>query len=126
MEFVKLSLSQNYKNYSYIDASSIKMSILGLFLTDDVGCHSSSFKEWGINDNWGDETNGNTTVLEKDGNYILLSDLYSEEETPTELKMTQQQFVQILTDWEEKVCKLKPKEVVIKYENDEFFIETQD
>ena len=27
---------------------------------------------------------------------------------------------------EETVCKLKPKEVIIKYENDEFIIETKD
>ena len=126
MEFVKLLLRQNYETYSYVDASIIKMSILGLFLTDDVSCHNSSFKEWGINDNWGDATNGNTTILEKDDNYILLSDLYSEEEIPTVLKMTRQQYVQVITDWEEKVCKLKPKEVVIKYENGEFSIETKD
>ena len=126
MEFVKLLLSQNYKGYSYIDASDIKMSILGLFLTDDVGCHASSFKEWGTNDAWGDSTNGNTTILEKDGNYILLSDLYSQEEVPTVLKITRQQYVQVINDWEEKVCKLMPKEVVIKYENDQFVLDTKD
>jgi hypothetical protein len=126
MEFVKLLLSQNYKGYSYIDASDIKMSILGLFLTDDVGCSSSPFKELAFNDNWGDACSGNITGLEKDGNYILLTDLYSNEETPSALKMTRQQYIQVITDWEEKVCKLKPKEVIIKHENDQFIIETKD
>lgn len=125
MEFVKLLLSKNYKSYSYIDVSDIKMSILGLFLTDDVSCDSSPFKEWAFNDNWGDACSGNITSLEKEDDYISLTDLYSEEETPTILKVTREQFVQILTDWEEKVCKLKPKEVIIKYENDQFVIETK-
>ncbi len=126
MEFVKLLLSANHKSYSYIDASDIKMGILGFFLTDDVRCGSSPFKEWAFNDSWGDECSGNITGLEKEGNYILLTDLYSDEETPSVLKMTRKQYVQVITDWQEKVCKLKPKEVIIKYENEEFVIETKD
>lgn len=125
MEFVKLLLSQNYKGYSYIDASDIKMTILGLFLTDDVGCSSSPFKEWAFNDNWGDACSGNTTSLEKEDNHILLTDLYPEEEIPTQLKMTHDQFIKLLDDWEEKVCKPMPKEVVIKHENDQFIVETK-
>lgn len=128
MEFIKLALLPlPSKSYSYKEASSIEMNILGDFLASDIGCGgSSSFKEWGVNDNWGDETNGNITVLKKDGSYILLSDLFSEEELPTVLKMTREQYVQVITDWEEKVCKLKPKEVIIKYENDQFVMETKD
>jgi hypothetical protein len=124
MQFIKLIMSP-HGSYIYRDASSIKMSILGLFLTDDVGCSSSPFKEWAFNDNWGDVCSGNITSLEKEDNYISLTDLYSEEKTPTILKVTREQFVQVITDWEEKVCKLKPKEVIIKYENDRFIIETK-
>jgi len=127
MEFVKLLLNQNYGNYSYGGASDEKMGILGLFLTDDVSCDPSSFREWGLTDKWkNDETNGNCTALEKDGNYILLTDLYSEDKIPTVLRLTKMQYGQILTDWEEKVLKLKPKEVLIKYENDQFVIETKE
>ena len=126
MKFVKLLLSQTYQGYSYINASDIKMSILGLFLTDDIGCSPSLFKEWTFNENWGDACSGNITGLEKEDNYILLTDLYSEEEVPTVLKMTREQYVQVITDWEEKVCKLMPKEVVIKYENDKFIMEIKD
>ncbi len=43
---------------------------------------------------------------------------------PTEVQMTIKQFVQLLDDWENKVCKLRPKEVIIKYEDGEFIIET--
>ena len=125
MEFVKLT-SSLHGGYLCKNASNIEMTILGRFLTSDVGIGSSGFKKWGLTDSWGDACSGNLTALEKDNDYILLTDLYAEEETPTELKMTQKQFVQILTDWEEKVCKLKPKEVIIKHENDEFVIETKD
>jgi hypothetical protein len=122
MEFIKLIISP-YKSYIYKDASNIEMTILGHFLATDIGCTSSPFKEWGFNDNWGDACSGNITALEKDDNYILLSDLYSEEKKPTVLKMTRQQYVQVISDWEEKVCKFKPKEVLIKYENNQFIIE---
>ena len=126
MDFVKLLISSSGR-YSYNGASNIEMNILGDFLASEIGCgYPSSFKEWGINDNWGDETNGNLTILKKDGNYILLGDLLSEELVPTMLRMTRKQYVQVITDWEEKVCKLRPKEVIIKHENDEFIIETKD
>jgi hypothetical protein len=39
--------------------------------------------------------------------------------------MTKQQFVQLLDDWQEKVCKPMPTEVIIKYENNQFIIETK-
>jgi hypothetical protein len=40
--------------------------------------------------------------------------------------MSGQQLIQLLDDWQEKVCKLKPKEVLIKFENGEFSIETKE
>lgn len=124
MDIVKFFLDENYGNYSSQDASNIAMCILGGFLASDV-YHPSSFMEWGLTNEWHDETNGNCTFLKKEGNYILLSDLYSEETVPAVLKLTKEQYKQILTDWEEKVLKLKPKEVTITYENDEFVIETK-
>jgi len=99
------------------------MNILGDFLASDVS-RPSSFINWAL-DSESNHACANLTDLDKENDYILMSDLYSEEETPAELKMTQKQFVQILTDWEEKVLKLKPKEVTITYDNDEFLIETK-
>ena len=126
MDTVQFLLNISDGDYSTKNASNIEMCILGDFLASDIGCnYPSSFKEWGFNDRWGEETNGNLTFLEKHGNYIFLSDLYSEENIPTKLKMTREQYMQVITDWEEKVCKLKPKEVIIKYENDQFIIETK-
>ena len=124
MTVVKFFLDEKYGGYSCKDASNIEMCILGGFLASDV-YHPSSFIEWGLTNQWNDETNGNCTFLKKEDNYVLLSDLYSEEAVPTVFKITKEQYKQILTDWEEKVLKLRPKEVLIKYENDEFTIETK-
>lgn len=124
MNSVKLILSTNNEYYSYQDASSIEMCILGGFLTSDVGFHPSFFKKYAFN-NEQQYTSANLTSLEKENGYILLNDQYSEEEIPTFLKMTWDQFVKLLDDWEEMVCKREPKEVIIKHENDEFVIETK-
>jgi len=124
MEFVKLLLSQNYEGYSYINASNIEMGILGLFLTDDVRYRPSLYKEYAFNDQQ-QYTSANATSLEKQNGCVLLRDQYPEEENPTTLKMTHDQFIKLLDDWEEKVCKLEPKEVIIKHENDQFIIETK-
>jgi hypothetical protein len=125
MDFVRLTLLAYGNSYRYIDATDLKMYIFSRFLTDDVGCYWPSFKKWALN-NFETETSSNITSLRKENGYIYLSDLYSEEDVPTELKITVQQFVQLLDDWEAKVCKKKPKEVTIKYENDQFTIETKD
>ena len=126
INIVKFFLDEKYGRYSCKDASSIEMCNLGHFLVTDIGCSPSPFKEWALNDNWGDSCSGNITGLEKEDNYILLTDLYSDEEIPSTLKMTRQQYVQVITDWEEKVCKLKPKEVTITYDNDQFIMKTKD
>jgi hypothetical protein len=44
---------------------------------------------------------------------------------PPGLKMSRFQFVKLLDEWQEKVCRHQPKEVIIKHENGEFFIETK-
>lgn len=124
MDNIKFFLDINYGDYSYTDASSIEMCILGRFLTSDVRSHPSSFKEFALN-NLEKYTSSNATSLEKQNNYILLRDLYPEEGYETQLKMTHYQFIKLLNDWEEKVCKLEPKEVTITYDNDEFAIETK-
>jgi hypothetical protein len=122
MEFVKLLLSHSYEGYSYINASDIKMGNLGIFLTDDVRFRPSFYKKYAFNDQQQYMTS-NATTLEKQDGYILLRDQYPEEEIPTNLKMSRDQFIKLLDDWEKKVCKLKPKEVTITYCNDEFVIE---
>ena len=85
MSIVKFLLDQNFGNYCSYDASDTKMSILGLFLTDDASYYPSSFKEYALN-NKEKYTSSNATALEKENGYILLTDLHSEEDIPTILQ----------------------------------------
>jgi hypothetical protein len=123
MNYVKLIYSNG--TYSYKGASSIEMDIIGFFLASNVGCYWPSFRQFALN-NHEKNTSGNTIYLEKENGNVLLSDLYSQEKQPTQVKMSNQQYIALLDDWQEKVCKLKPKEVIITYDNDQFSIEIND
>lgn len=123
MNFVKLKYTG--KNYAYNGASNIFMDILSNFLSSDVQCMNINFyKRWALNENHYDVTGGNITSLKKENGLAYLIDLYSEEKVPTELTMTINQFVQLLDDWDNKVCKPRPQEVTITHHNDQFIIET--
>jgi hypothetical protein len=122
MEFVRLSISPT-KRYFYKGASTIEMNILGDFLASDVGYRSASFKEWVFN-YASQNACGNLTALKKNDNDILLSDLFSEKQPASVLKIPCQQFMQLLTEWQEKVCNSQPQEIVIKHDNNQFIIET--
>jgi hypothetical protein len=138
MNFVKLALS-SYGSYSYQESSSTEMDALGFFLATDVGCGKQewpTFKDWASADKddphsgFNEIIGGNVTFLEEDGNgdIHIVDDTGSNDDEeyyiPSRIKVTRQQFVQLFDDWQEKVCKHKPKEVIIKYENDQFIIET--
>ena len=104
------------------------MVFLGRFLAIDVGCTrggSPTYAEWAFQDKWGTGFSGNTTRVEKEDNHVLLSGVFPEEEIPPKLKISRQQFVDIIEEWYEKVCKYKPKEVTIKHENGNLFIEVK-
>jgi hypothetical protein len=127
MEFVQLKLMPT-KRYAYNDASNIEMNLLGRFLSTDVGCSkrgSPTYVEWAFQDTWGTSFCGNAICVEREGDFIFLSDVFPEKENPTKLKMPRQQFVDVIDEWFDKVCKHRPGEVVIKHVNDQFFIETQ-
>jgi hypothetical protein len=123
MDFVKLQYDNGF--YRYKSGSNAQMDILGNFLASDYDCTWSSFKEWALDSNWRGAS-GNITMVEKDNGYIYLSNLYADEDEPTELCMTVQQFVQLLDDWRTIVCPKKPKEVIIKQSNNQFILEVHD
>ena len=125
MNYIRLIYDR--ESYDCKDSSSIEMDILGHFFSSDVGCSDKgwpSFKDWALDDSLGMGVGGNITFLEKEGDYVYLTDAYSLEKVPTEVKITRQQFAQLFDDWQEKVGKPKPKGVIIKHENDQFTIET--
>jgi hypothetical protein len=125
---IKLLLDSRYGTY-YLkdDAYTGGMDILGNFLAIDVGCSGvMTFKAWALIDKrdpkncFAYSINGEATQLSDGCNNIYLT------EKPVKLRMTRRQFVELLDEWQEKVCKQKPKKVIIKHKNDQFFIETLD
>ena len=132
MEFVKLILSP-YGSYSYRGASNAEMGILGCFLSTDAEYDWPLFKEWALadkkdpNSKFTYSTGANRTYLEElEDGYMYLTDKDSEENGPMGLKISREQFVQLLDEWREKVCEKKSKKVIIKHENNQFIIETTD
>jgi hypothetical protein len=111
--------------YSGIETSNVEMCILGNFLTSDVRCRVDDFfwEDW-FYDAKNESCGGNITQLYKEGEYIELED-----ECPIEefahivVRMRRDQFIKLLNDWKEIVCKNRPQEVILRYENDEYTVE---
>lgn len=130
MNFVELRLFP-YQSYTYHKASNTEMGILGSFLSSDVGCGGRIYKEWALADKEAPDCkfyygcSGNTTrLLEEDDGYIYLGENMPEA-VPELLKISRQQFVQLLDNWWEIVCSnSKPNIIIIKEENGQFTIET--
>ena len=102
----------------------IARQVLGMFLAREVSGDVAFFRKWFFDPKY-TCIDGNTIELDKEKGYIFLRDTYSQEKVRTILKIPNQRFLKLLDDWEEKVVKLKPQEVIIKFENDEFIIETK-
>ena len=113
--------------YKYHDSSCPEMGLLGIFLTNDVGCQdishtiilfTSDSKLW-------DKDDKIIKLTENEEGSIILTDKYSTLQDPCALKIPKEYLLSIIEKWREKVCKTKPKEVIIKYENDQLSIETK-
>src|SRR5271170_5497796 len=132
MEFVQF-LNNVCGRFVSQNSSNIEMCILGDFLSSDVGCHNFIYKQWAMADKLDPNSEfwwtagGNVTFMEeKEDGFIYLSSSVplEEDEKLIEFKLTKEQFIKILDDWEQ-VSKLMPSEVIIKYENDKFIFETK-
>jgi hypothetical protein len=137
MEFVTFVLRNN--SYEFNGASDVGMTVLGRFLTDDVGClieykNYDGFKDWALADKqdssneYGYAISGNATLLDEadDGKTVYFTDITSFGNEIPAIEMSRYQLVKLLDEWREKVCKPKPKVVIIKLEHGEFSIETKD
>jgi hypothetical protein len=123
MDFVKFVYDG--RSYNYAGSNSLKMAILGSFLSSDASTNISSYKDWAVNSP-NLSACGNLTSLNKKNERIFLSDLYSEEAFPTEIEIKLTQFIKLLDDWHSKVSEKIPKEVTINFNNDIFAIETSE
>jgi hypothetical protein len=112
---VKFELNPSHGNYTSVKSSNVEMCTLGNFLAADVGCCKALFfKRWALADKEDPKSEfnysigGNATYLEEDdnGDIHLIDDIGSDEDdiyyVPAHFKMTKQQFVQLLDDWQEK------------------------
>ncbi len=137
MDYAKIVYDNGF--YTYRGGTTSAMDVLGIFFASDVGCSKQewpSFRDWALADKndprnkFGYTIGGNATFLEEDAdsNIHLIDDTGSDPDdidyVPARITMKRKQFVQLLDDWESKVCKNNPKEVLIKHDGSDFFIET--
>ncbi|HEV2600792.1 MAG TPA: hypothetical protein VGT41_00705 [Candidatus Babeliales bacterium] len=119
MKIARLKLSDG--SYFPAEQSKDNFWILAGFLTDDVSWYeTSSYREF-INNPHEIETGGNYIMLEKEGNDVLLACQYDDDFEPY-IKMSQQEFLSILDQWEALV-KLRPAEIIIFKKNDSYILE---
>ena len=87
--------------------------VISEFLTSDVLCYCPSFKQWALSKelNFG----GNVCGLYRNGDIIELT--YDFDETNTIIKMTTQNFIAMLDQWEE-ICKKEYPEILLSWDGD--------
>jgi hypothetical protein len=107
--------------YRRISSSDDNITHLSSFLTTEVGCPAYPWKDWIIDDSLGLQTSGDLIKLKKMNNLISLKNMYASDKSHFIIK--RDQLIQLLDDWSEKVCKTKPQNVTIIYDNDIFTIE---
>jgi hypothetical protein len=125
MKYTKLELNIAWNTYTCTEVSDAEMLILGNLLADDVRNNVLSYKQALADATLRGQSGNFVSMIKEDGS-VTLSDLYSEEAVPAKFSIPQQVFIQLLDDWQEKVCNMRPREIIIKYEGDEFNIETKD
>ena len=127
MMFVKLK-QHPHESYSCVDWSDENISLLGFFFASDLGCPGTFLDNWIFEEDQDLTTSGNTIKLKKEDNYIYLSNIYDEQQFPTRLKISPRSLFSLLYDWQNKVCKKnpQPQEIIIKYENNIFTLDTID
>lgn len=120
-------IQESYSDYTY--------QMLGIFLTDEVGTDSTSYKNWALDPNGGGGS-GNIIYSDKiDGNIILSYDSFmdpTEEEIAAqgykflnvekELTIPQNDFIHIVDEWI-KLPRQGFDEIWIKNDNGIFWVE---
>ena len=127
MEYIKMQISEyGYRSIAY---SHDDMVTLASFFTTDVGCPAYEWESWILSeDEKLDVTSSNINFFEKEGRYLYISFSYDSrpKSKRTRLKIDRQNIVQLLHVWREKVCKAKPKYVVITGDDGIFTMQTYD
>ena len=131
MNFVKMHKHPFlHELYTIYDTSNQSMYILGSFFSD-IGNRQDLiyfFENWPFDENESDCINTNATCIEKEDRLIYLTSSIPGDDgyDNTALIMTYQQFSELMHNWQEKVCKSKPEEIMITYDNNQFNLETKE
>jgi len=105
------------------------LDMLGAFLHSDVGMDVKSrpcpFKNW-IYDDQRQDTGSNFSFLEKKGEKIIIGcEHWKDDPYEWTFECTREQLAHILDRWAELVP-LRPKEIIIIYDGETYFIEGRD
>jgi len=117
-------LEREWKSYAHDDGSDAGMDLLGAFLERNVELSVTPYKEW-LLDSSLMRIDDTVPLYKKDG-CIVLKESFPEKKDVVEFAMTAEQCMQLLDDWDTKVCIPRPKIVTIWYDNDQFMIETSE
>lgn len=112
MKKITLLFLPKYNIYELIEWSEKPIGMLGLFLTDMLMYFFPSYIEWAT-DPTQKELEGNSTVLKKLDNIILVGSLFSDEpDGGPFFTISINQFVKVLQEWE-KFSKAKAPQITI-------------
>ncbi|HEV2601514.1 MAG TPA: hypothetical protein VGT41_04395 [Candidatus Babeliales bacterium] len=120
MKIIRLKFSDGI--YLPAEQSYGDFGILAGFLTDDACSYSTPLYRQFIYDSNRTETGGNYSIIEKENNNVLIGCVFDDDPFEPAIKMTQQQFLSILDQWEELI-KLRPKEIIIFKRGDSYILE---
>ena len=101
----------------------MKLNNLGIFLVHDIGCTGTiEIRKW-LSEESSGEYGTNAHSIEMENNHIVVKFEYADDPDNAEcFSLAKKIFLNILDEWE-KVCKEKPKEVIITEENGKYTFE---
>jgi hypothetical protein len=137
MNYTTILYNDGY--YSYHDSTTDEMYALGVFLTD-IGLYTSwwsTLKEWALANKkdpaceFDYAIGSNATYIQEDENgnieiFDAINDPDEPDLIPAAIKLTKYQFLQLIDDWEKKVCGPRPQKVIVTNNSDHFSIDTID
>lgn len=122
---MKIAVFKLYDRTYHSEESYGNFWILTGFLTDDVNWYSLPlFKEF-INNPHEIQTGGNYSIMEKEGDDILIGCVFDDMLFDPCIKMPQKELLSILHQWEELV-KLRPAEIIIHKRGESYILEGRD
>ncbi|HEV2601221.1 MAG TPA: hypothetical protein VGT41_02900 [Candidatus Babeliales bacterium] len=121
---VTIKTQQNLIEGTYLSSGPSKENfwILEGFLTDDVSSYSIPFYREFLNDPNQIKTGGNYSVIEKEGDDVLIGCEFEPILFEPCIQMPQKELLSILDQWEALV-KLRPAEIIIFKKNDSYILE---